>query len=127
MIIGSLLMCRGALRRLRSPSPARVEAGGRSTELRASATQARRRTPAGRAGRRVGAGTRWGIGRGAQVFAVVGLAFRTIAEHGVCFGDFDEALGGLWIVGVAVWMVGFGERVERPLFFASLSAPGLLF
>jgi hypothetical protein len=46
------------------------------------------------------------------VCAVVGLAFGGVAEDGVRFGDFDEALGGSWVVWVAVWVVGFGEFVE---------------
>jgi hypothetical protein len=49
-----------------------------------------------------------------QMVVVVGLALGRVAEDGVCFRDPDEALGGAWIVGVAVRMVGFGEVVEGP-------------
>jgi hypothetical protein len=61
--------------------------------------------------------TRRGVGWlcGTQMLAVVGLAFGRVAQDGVGFGNLDEALGGPWVVGVAVWMVGFGEFVEGPL------------
>ena len=60
--------------------------------------------------------TRRGVGWlcGMQMLVVVGLALGRVAQDGVCFRDPDEALGGAWIVGVAVWMVGFGEVVEGP-------------
>jgi hypothetical protein len=47
--------------------------------------------------------------------AVVLLAFGGRTEGCVGFGDLDEALGGIWVGGVAVWMVGFGEGVEGPV------------
>jgi hypothetical protein len=52
---------------------------------------------------------------GVQVqIAVVLLPFCGRAERGVGFGDLDEALGGVGVRRVAVWMVGFGEGVEGP-------------
>lgn len=50
-----------------------------------------------------------------RVCVVIGLAFGRVAEDGVGFRDLDETLGRTWVIGVAVWMVGFGEFVERPL------------
>lgn len=58
---------------------------------------------------------------GVHVFAVVGLAFCRRAEDGVGFGDFHEAGGGTGVVGVAVWVVGFGEGVEGPLLDKKIS------
>ena len=46
--------------------------------------------------------------------AVVGGAFRRIAEGRVGGGDFDEALCGGGFFRVQVWMVRFGEGVELP-------------
>jgi hypothetical protein len=46
--------------------------------------------------------------------SVILLAFCGGAEGCVGFGDFDEALGGVGVRGVAVWVVGFGEGVEGP-------------
>ena len=53
-----------------------------------------------------------GGSRGGVVCAVVGGAFCGGAERGVCFGDGDEAGGRRGVVGVVVWVVGFGECVE---------------
>ncbi len=39
---------------------------------------------------------------------VVLLALCGRAEGCVGVGDLDKALGGVWIGGVAVWVVGFG-------------------
>jgi hypothetical protein len=51
---------------------------------------------------------------GVQVeLVVVLLAFCGRAEGCVGFGDLDEALRGIWVGGVAVWVVSFGEGVER--------------
>jgi hypothetical protein len=51
----------------------------------------------------------------AQEVAVVGLTFCRSAKDGVRFADLDEALGGGGVVRIAVWVVGFGEGVERPV------------
>jgi len=54
-----------------------------------------------------------GIGGGLKVQrAVVLSSFRRRAERGVGVGDGDEAGAGFWVVGVPVWVVGFGEGVE---------------
>ena len=50
----------------------------------------------------------------AEEVAVVRLTFCGRAEDSVGLGDLDETLGGGRVVGVAVWMVGFGERIEGP-------------
>ena len=47
-----------------------------------------------------------------RVRAIVGLAFGDVAEGGIGFGDLNEALRSTWVIGVAVWVVGFGEVVE---------------
>ena len=44
--------------------------------------------------------------------AVVLLPRGGRPQDGVGFGDGDEAGGGLEIVGVAVWVVGFGQGIE---------------
>jgi hypothetical protein len=44
--------------------------------------------------------------------AVVGCAFLGAAEGGVGFADFDELVLCVGVVGVEVWVVGFGEGVE---------------
>ena len=49
-----------------------------------------------------------------EVPIISGLLFRR-AEGGVGLGDLHEALGGSWVVGVQVGMVGFGELVELPM------------
>lgn len=69
----------------------------------------------------VGRGLRGSRG-GVEVWvcAVVGLTLGGVAEDGVGFGELDEALGGGWVVGVAVWVVGFGELVEGSLRVVSL-------
>lgn len=46
--------------------------------------------------------------------SVVLLAFCGCAERGVGFGDLDEAFGGVWVGGVVVWVVPFGEGIEGP-------------
>jgi hypothetical protein len=52
---------------------------------------------------------------GVQVqIAVVLLAFCGRTEGCVGFGDLHEAIGGVGVGGVTVWMVGFGEGVEGP-------------
>jgi len=62
---------------------------------------------------------------GVQVeIAVVLLALRGRAERCVGFGDLDEAFGGLWVRGVAVWVVGFGEGVEGLLHLYGRSIGG---
>jgi hypothetical protein len=48
--------------------------------------------------------------------AVVGGALGRAGEHVVGFADGDEACAGRWVVGVAVWVVGFGEGVELSFF-----------
>ena len=49
-----------------------------------------------------------------QEVSVVSSAFSGAAEGGVGFAYLDEALGGAWVGGVEVWVVGFGEGVELP-------------
>lgn len=49
---------------------------------------------------------------GTQEVTVVGVPLRGRAEDRVGFGDLHEAGGGVRIVRIAVWMVGFGECVE---------------
>jgi hypothetical protein len=56
-----------------------------------------------------------GVVRGVQVqLPVVLLSFGGRAKGRIGFGDEDEALGGVGVGGVAVWVVGFGESVEGP-------------
>ena len=56
------------------------------------------------------------VGMGRVMFgedlAVIFLTRSGGAEDCVGFGDGDEAGGGCWVVGVAVWVVGFGEGIE---------------
>lgn len=49
-----------------------------------------------------------GTSSGALEVTVIAFALLGTAEYGVGFGDLDEAVGGLWVVGVAVGVVGFG-------------------
>lgn len=49
---------------------------------------------------------------GAEEVAVVAGALFGAAEGGVGLADLDEAVGSAAIVGVEVWVVGFGEFVE---------------
>lgn len=56
-----------------------------------------------------------GGGSGAEEVSIVVLAFFGTTEGGVGFGDFHEALGGMGVVGVVVWMVFLREGVELPV------------
>jgi hypothetical protein len=47
-----------------------------------------------------------------DVVAVVALFLFGRAEGCVGFADLDELLRGRWVVGVEVWVVGFGEFIE---------------
>jgi hypothetical protein len=48
---------------------------------------------------------------------VVCGAFVGHAEHVVRFADFYKTCAGVWVVGVAVWMVLFAEGEVLPLYF----------
>jgi hypothetical protein len=56
-------------------------------------------------------GVRMAVGM-MEDFAVIFGAFIGGAEDGVGLGYFYEAFAGFGVVGVAVWMVSFGEGVE---------------
>lgn len=45
-------------------------------------------------------------------FAVVVLSLFCVAENGISFADFDEALARGWIIGIDIRVMGFGEGIE---------------
>lgn len=45
--------------------------------------------------------------------AVVYGTLLCVAEHGICLGDAHEAAGGMRVLGVVIWVVEFGELIER--------------
>ncbi len=49
---------------------------------------------------------------GAEEVTIVAGALFGAAEGCVGFADLDEAVGGVAVVGVQIWVVGFGEFVE---------------
>ena len=49
---------------------------------------------------------------GTNVNAIVLLPRIRTPKRRVSFGDTHEALGGVGVVGVEVWVVGFGQFVE---------------
>ncbi len=58
-----------------------------------------------------------GVWLGAEEVAIVTGALFGRAEDGVGFAYADEAVGGVWVGGVEVGVVGFGEGVEFLLDF----------
>ena len=51
---------------------------------------------------------------GAEVVAVVALAFCGRSEDGVGVRDFYKTCGGCGVVGVVIWVVDAGQIVELP-------------
>lgn len=98
------------LRALLAPCPVLVERRRRAAELRAPAAEARCRTASGGTGevRSVRVVMRYlGLVK-MEYIAIVAVPLVWGAQNGICLADFVEALGGLWVVRVAIWMGEFG-------------------
>jgi hypothetical protein len=52
----------------------------------------------------------------AEDIAIVGGAAWGVGEDGVGFGEEGEVVRGGWVVWVRIWMMYFGETVERFLY-----------
>ena len=114
----ALLVCGAALRPLRAPPTRAEEAGRGPSEGGSSAAQAAGGTAAGGARAMVGSLVRSVllvmvvvVVARHDVSVVVG-ALVGVAEHGVGFAYAHEAAAGVGVIGVVVWVMGFGKLIK---------------